>query len=273
MSNRGSRMKFFNRIIKLSLVSTFVLVTNANASTTTWGWDLTPGSGACTSGCSSISASDTVNGKTITAGISGYADTIGKGDADLESGKLHYYSGNGWGLVNKDEGASSFPGHAFDNEQDTQYRDHDMALVSFDTSVELTAINFGWIYDDADFTVLAFSGTDIATTPRSTWSDVATSGDWVTVGNYDANNTGYYSINQDKISSQYWLIGAYNSIFGATNNDLGHLDSNTDAFKIKGLKGVTSVTTPPEEVPAPAAFGLLLVGALGMYVRRNKQTT
>ena len=286
-------MKFINSIIKLSLISTFVLAANANAITTTWGWDLTPGSGACTNSCSSISASDTENGQTITAGIKGYADTTGNNDADLESGKLHYYSGNGWGLVNQDENGSGSQ-HAFDNlgsyvhngsqtNNSGSYLDYDMALVSFDTSVALTGINFGWTETDADFTILAFNMSKDTSTVTSgnwnngTWADVNNSANWLTVGhyNYNAASSNYYAINtasSGQISSQYWLVGAYNSIFTGALETKGSLDLGNDKFKIRKLQAETSTTTPPEEVPAPTALGLLLVGALGIYARRNKKT-
>ena len=301
-------MKFVNSIIKLSLVSTFLIVTTANAGTTTWEWNWQLDG---TNGSSSISSNGTNNldSSTLHVDLEAWSDTGGSNDTTLQTGKFNYYSGGGWGLVNKDEGSGDYPGHAFDNEKFSStscpqssfhYRgrcyeygswrevdkittidtDYDMALVSFDTSVELTEINFGWTYSDADFTVLAYTGS--GTPPsleNSSWDAIANNQDWLTVGNYQAlanlnNSDVYYSIEDDRhTSAQYWLIGAYNSIFGATAYDEGHLsESDTDAFKIKQLKGKTSFTTPPEEVPAPAALGLLLVGALGIYARRNRHT-
>lgn len=281
-------MTFFNSIKNIGLVGTFVFVTHANATTTTWNWHLAPGSGSCSSNCTSISASDTEDGKTITAGIKGYADTTGTNDADLEQGRLNYYSGSGWGLVNTDENGSGSQ-HAFDNlgsyvsngqQYDNSYSllDYDMALVSFDTSVELTGINFGWTETDADFTVLAFDmSKNINSTASTTWADVAGSGDWITVGHYNYNSgSSYYGINNassGKISSQYWLVGAYNNIFTGALETKGSLDAGNDKFKLNKLEGqLTAPTTAPQEVPAPAALGLLLVGALGMYARRNKQS-
>jgi hypothetical protein len=270
-------MKFIKILKKACVLATIGLAANATAGTTTWEWQLNAGSGSNGSSNISSTGTNTDNATTLNADLSAWADTNNQNDEGLESASFYYYSGSGWGIVNQDESTGDYPGHAFDNRSEGDGRDYDMALVSFDTSVELTSINFGWIYNDADFTVLAFSGSNINTTSRSTWSDVATSGDWITVGNYDADSTGYYSINQGdisqgKVSSQYWLVGAYNSIFGSTLNDEGPLGTGAiDAFKIKGLKGNTT-TTPPTDVPAPSAFGLLLVGALGIYARRNKKT-
>ncbi|MEP7706081.1 exosortase-dependent surface protein XDP1 [Paraglaciecola sp. 25GB23A] len=270
-------MKLISILKKACVLASIGFAANATAGTTTWEWQLNAGAGSNGSSNLSSTGTNTDNATTLNADLSAWADTNNRNDEGIESAGFYYYSGNGWGIVNQDEDRNDYPGHAFDNKNEGDGRDYDMALVSFDTSVELTSINFGWIYDDADFTVLAFSGANINTTSRSTWSDVATSGDWITVGNYDANSTGYYSINQGdisqgKISSQYWLVGAYNSIFGHTLNDEGSLGTGAiDAFKIKGFKGNTT-TTPPTDVPAPSAFGLLLVGALGIYARRTKKT-
>ena len=308
MSSRGSKMTFFSNIVKLSLVSTFLIVTTANAGTTTWEWNWQLDG---TNGSSSISSNGTNNldSSTLHVDLEAWSDTGGSNDTTLQTGKFNYYSGGGWGLVNKDEGSGDYPGHAFDNEKFSstscpqgassyynkcyEYKngswrqvdkittidtDYDMALVSFDTSVELTEINFGWTYSDADFTVLAYTGVGVPPPlSNSDWDSIANNSDWMTVGNYQAatnlnNSNAYYSIEDDRhTSSQYWLIGAYNSIFGSTAYDDANLsESDTDAFKIKNIKGITSTTTH-EEVPSPSAFGLLLIGALGIYARRNKR--
>jgi hypothetical protein len=282
-------MKLIKVLKNVCFATSFIVVSNANADPTTWIWDLTPGStgnsivnGACGEcATSSFSVTDTEGSNSVTASISGYADTTGNGDLDLETGTLHYYSGNGWGLVNKDEtGADSQ--HTFDNigsyiddrnrQQVSSSADYDMALVSFDTSVALKAIDFGYIESDGDFTVLAFDmSKNINTTPSNTWGSVAGSGDWITVGNYDANSTGYYTINSSNTSSQYWLIGAYNSVFTGALESIGNLETGNDKFKIKRLKAQTPESQPPtEEVSAPAAFGLILLGTVGMVVRRKK---
>lgn len=270
-------------IKKISLVLFCVWSAGANASTTTWEWELTPGRGDCTSNCSSISIDDTEDGQTITADISGYSDTTGSSDLALESGNLHYYSGGGWGLVNQDENGAGSQ-HTFDNVgsylnggggqiTNPDANDYDMALVSFDTSVELKAIDFGYINTDGDFSVLAFDMTaDYASNNRSTWSDVADSTDWIKVGNYDADNTGYYSINNSNTSSRYWLIGAYNSAFSEALENVGQLFDGNDQFKIRKLKAES--TTDAEEVSSPATLGLMLLGAFGVIARRkNKPTT
>ena len=281
-------MKFINSIIKLSLISTFVLATSATASTTTWNWDLRPGSTGntvqtCSNNCptNGFSVTDTQASGSVKADISAWSDTQGSDGASpdkdpyIDQASMYFWgNSNGWGAVNSDESSSDNPGHAFDNQGNSDYLDYDMALVSFDTSVALTGIDFGW-RSDGDFTLLAFTGAGSFSGSQlngSTWAAQKNSGNWLTVGQYNGGVTdSYYAVNNTNVSSQYWLIGAYNSVFGAGLTNDSNISSNDDAFKIRKLKGETT-DTPPEEVPAPAAFGLLLIGALGIYARRNKKT-
>ena len=102
-----------------------------NAGTTTWEWNLKPGTTghSLASGCgqcatSGFSVTDTVGGDNVTAGFNGFSDTkngngagVGNNDGNdkkIESGDLRYYGNSGWGIQNKDEDSSQ-PEHAFDN--------------------------------------------------------------------------------------------------------------------------------------------------------------
>lgn len=143
--------------------------------------------------------------------------------------------------------------------------DYDMALLSFDTSVELKEVGFSYVADKyTDFTVLAYDGVGTPSLADQTWNSIS---DWVLVGSYKADSgSGYYDINSQGVESQHWLIGAFNNLLDP-NYDEGHKSYKTDAFKIKGVKGDTSA----EEVSAPSAFALLLMGLGGLYLRRNKK--
>jgi hypothetical protein len=238
----------------------------ASAGTTTWEWDMRVGTAGhsvttCNNECptSGFTVTDTVNGDSVTAGFNGFADTAGGGnDTGIESGDLRYYDNDSWGIQNQDEGSNE---HAFDNRNG----DYDMVLVSFDTSIELTDINFGYV-SDGDFSLLAYTGSG---TPSSlvgnTWANVNASSDWLTIGNYAGSGTGYYSVNENNVSSQYWLIGAYNTVFGPEGN--GVYDGN-DKFKLKAIKGIS--TDIAQEVPAPASFAFLMIGALFAIAKRRK---
>lgn len=239
----------------------------ANAGTTTWEWDMQVGTvghsvTTCNNECptSGFTVTDTVSGDSVTAEFNGLSDTVGSGynDSSIESGDLRYYNNNSWGIQNEDEGSNQ---HAFDNESG----DYDMVLVSFDTSIELTDINFGYV-SDGDFSLLAYTGSGTPSSiVGSTWANVNASSDWLTIGNYNGSGTGYYSVNSGSYSSQYWLIGAYNSVFGDSTKRIDEFD---DKFKIKKIKGISDDIA--QEVPAPASFAFLMIGALFAIAKRRK---
>lgn len=273
-------------LIKRSLVlASLVIVSHSSiAGTTTWQWDLKDSFNNNTqNGDSSFSADGTNsnNNSTLQADLSAFADTANPNDNIIQSGAFREYGG-GLGIVNKDENGSDNQ-HAFDNQgsfltnngqnqNSSSTPDYDMALISFDTSVELTAIDFGW-RDDGDFTLLAYTGNGTFNNSDlngSTWAAQQNSGDWLTVGHYNGGeyaNNSYYAVNSGATSSKYWLLGAYNSVFGASSQ--AGVDAQNDAFKVRKLKGNTSDS---EEVPAPASFALLLMGLGGIFLRRNKKS-
>jgi hypothetical protein len=283
-------------IKKILLVATVFGLSNVvSAGTTTWQWDLQGTSGATTLNVVGTNTDDTT---TLNGDLTAFADTGGPNDDILEQSTNLPQYGSGWGMKNQD-GESGSPEHAFDNKtteatsscpngysykQNTgkchrSYSapvdpivtpvetDYDMALVSFDTSVELKEVGFSWTNNNTtDFTVLAYTGPSATPTlAGNTWAGIAS--DWTLVGSYRANNSnsnnaGYYGINASNVDSTHWLIGAFNDILDTGYHD-GH---DTDAFKLKGLTGKTST----EEVSEPAALGLMLLGLFSLYVRRNK---
>ena len=206
-----------------------------------------------------------------------FADTGGSNDNKIKRAGFIEFSG-GLGIINQDEDGAGQQ-HAFDNrgsylsngvQQSSTTPDYDMALISFDTSVELTGIDFGY-RSDGDFTLLAYTGAGNfsgSNLNNSTWAAESNSGNWLTVGHYNggeyANNT-YYAVNSGGASSKYWLLGAYNSVFGESG--VSNIDKHDDAFKVRKLRADTHY----EEVSSPTAFGLLLFGLAGLYIRRNKK--
>lgn len=267
------------------------------ATETTWEWDMTTGTQNTAYSSVSFSGTNGDNSDTLNMDMTAWADTGADGET-LESGEFYYYNNNSWGVVNNNENVGETPEHSFDNIYESSFTcprgynynkstglcrkkhssitteptenviqdDYDMALISFDTSVELTDINFGYTLD-GDFTLVAYTGDSAPTLGGETWASLSSSGDWLTVGQYNGEGTGYYSVNADGVSSSYWLVGAYNSVFGeATDSDI---DSGNDAFKIKKLVGTTS-DTDTVEVNSPATLGLLLAGGVFCYIRRRK---
>lgn len=159
------------------------------------------------------------------------------------------------------------PNHAVDN----QGGDFDMHLLSFDEMVKLTSVDLGWYQNDADISILAFNGNSFNSSSLLglKWEDLL-SNNWSVVGNYynvDINgNSG--AVNFAGVASQYWLIGAYNPVFGDTFS--GPNKNKTTGDDFYKLKGVT-VERPPVEVPEPSALLLFAMGLISLgCIRRRK---
>ncbi|MGY5452479.1 exosortase-dependent surface protein XDP1 [Agarivorans sp. MS3-6] len=201
--------------------------------------------------------------------IKGWSDTRRPNDSQILSTKLTY--DDRWGLMsqNRDEGNST-PGHSIDS----YGNDFDMVLLTFDEAVNLAGFTLGWAQEDyvdrnnqgsshADVSVLAYSGDNAPALHRKTWADLAGLG-WTTeaeVSNADAY--AYQSITTSA-SSKYWLIGAYNPIFGDLN-----WSSNNDGFKLAGVSG--NSVQPATSVPEPGTVLLFAAGLFGLALRSKKR--
>jgi len=228
------------------------------------------------------------DGVTIT--VSGWADTDNftsgeggnplTGDDKITKAVDFDKNGNGWSLENVDEFSSSNCGnsHSGDNlgggtgSSACNYNDYDMYLIEFSEAVNVSAITSSWLYGQNNgknqaaannqVTVAALTNNNLL--DRS-WSDVKAdsissgfSGFTYSSGYYtsdlttsDANVAGQYS--------NYWLVGALNSIFGGNLSDEGN-----DGIKLSGVSVSKAGTPPPTtSVPEPTSimmFGLALVG-------------
>jgi hypothetical protein len=151
-------MNIKNKLI-IPVLLTFLSSTSYSyADETTWEWDLRPSrnGNSCSRNCptTNFSVSDVVDNESVTANLTAWSDTQGRrGDSPnrdpvIEQADMYCWgNGNGWGAVNSDERSRDNPGHAFDNMGNGDFIDYDMVLVSFDTSVALTGIDFGWVSD------------------------------------------------------------------------------------------------------------------------------
>jgi hypothetical protein len=154
-----------------------------------------------------------------------------------------------------DEKAST-PNHAIDNESGY----FDMLMLSFDSLVTLNSIDLGWISGDSDVSILAFNGTPSQISPLGkSWESLLGDG-WQSAGNYYNVGSSPKTVNPLNISSQYWLIGAYNPLL-----DTQVKDTNTDYFKLQGITATKSI-----KVPEPSALFLFGLGLLGLAVVRRR---
>lgn len=155
------------------------------------------------------------------------------------------------------------PNHAVDNESG----DFDMLLLSFDQAVTLKSIDLGWISGDSDMSFMAFNGTTFNSSSLlgKKWEALIGNG-WQSAGNYynvDYGNTG--AVNLTNITSQYWLVGAYNSALGGFTGPNKNTTGKTDYFKVKGV----IVDKPVVKVPEPSTLVMMFLGLLGLGLARR----
>ncbi len=253
-------MKTFN---KLLIVAGSLVAVPAMAATQTWNLNSGSFNNYNYGNVMTVSGAD---GNDLQ--LSGWADTGGSGDAEIQSGQLTYNSSYGLMLRNRDED-TSVPSHSIDNFDN----DYDMVLLSFEEAIDLEGFSIGWATEQnsggqADITVAAFTGAgDFSFGSGDTWSSVFNNG-WSTIAHYgNVSDYSYQAVTTD-VTSKYWLIGAYNPVFtgGDTYGSVG--TGYRDGMKLAAVKGTT--TTPPTDVPEPGTLAILAAGFAGLVARRKK---
>lgn len=240
---------------------------------TTWTWDF--GSSSCVANCGtnysgrSLTKTFEPLGSATTPQVvaSGWANTEpGATNNQLEAANIAIYGG-GLGASHSDGEDSGSPQHAVDN--DGRYE-----LVMFDfggTSITLTEVQLGWYSNDADISVLAYQGSGVPTLDGVNYSGSSeglTGSGWTLIGNYDVDNLDSsdpydINVNSGMVESSYWIIAAYNDVFGTDCDPSGKCQTSyKDYFKIEQLTGKHK--TPPPPPPGVPVPGTVLLTGLGI---------
>ncbi|WP_202942276.1 exosortase-dependent surface protein XDP1 [Alteromonas macleodii] len=214
----------------------------------------------------------------VNVSVSGWADSgkLAVGDSGnfdrVIGANLQYVDSYGWAVQNSYEGNGSH--QTIDNYSVYGYKDYDFILLSFSEKVQLDSLNFGWANfgkgsQEVSVSALSDNGFNKLTSANSTWSNIISD---AVSSSFSIERLSYnrgISTLDFTSSAKYWLVGAYNTIFGTVANGSRH----NDAFKIAGLEfSNTTVSSPPPntEVSEPSALALMGLG-LGLVLYRRKR--
>lgn len=182
---------------------------------------------------------------------------------------------DGFGVGGGSEGGAGTSGNnaALDNDPTTLAPN--VIVLKFSSAVILDKVTLGWALNDADLTVMAYTGAGTPTTflAGKTASNLTTGGasaGWSLVQNvgdtspdtaFAASGSNIsYGLNAGGVASSYWLISAYNSSFGG-----GALDSLVDYAKL------LSVTTRDvAKVAEPGSVALAGMALLALWSTRRR---
>lgn len=176
--------------------------------------------------------------------------------------------------------------HAFDNVGETDWLSpylggsNEMALLKFNSSVNLSGIAIGWYQTDADISILRWTGAtgpDLTTMTTTGATDGLIAKGWSLVNSDDVDPN--YTMNSGtSLYSSWWLVSTY---FGANATDsTGSLDKGNDYFKLlsftanvcTGTVGSNGVCTPGGggSVPEPGSLALAGLALFGVVASRRK---
>jgi hypothetical protein len=215
---------------------------------------------------SALTCSTSVSSANYSATLSGWSAQPG---SKFVGASMVYYPSLGLGISSPGESTAS-PDHAVDN-----YGPTEAFLINFNSSsFALNQLSIGWLYGDADVSILRYTGAQAPVLGNRTVADLKGAAGWDFVGDYSAlstsatmnfNNTGNVK------TASWWLVSAYDSAYSGIA-PTGALSNDNDYFKLNGFGG--SIVTPPPvpttTVPEPATLALFGVAMVGLAAVRRR---
>ncbi|QOY94213.1 PEP-CTERM sorting domain-containing protein [Massilia sp. UMI-21] len=170
----------------------------------------------------------------------------------------------GFGILRS--GETSSPQHAIDNNGAT-----DAILMQFGTDVALNQLATGWVYNDADVSILRYTGELAPVLGASKINNLLGVAGWELVGNYSSLRTNApLNFNAEGKTASWWLVSAYNSAYAGTPATW-NLGNGNDYFKLKSFQADIFVKEEASsDVPEPASWSLLGIAMLGLAASRRK---
>lgn len=182
---------------------------------------------------------------------------------------------NGFGVGAQAEGGAYVVGSiaALDNQPTSLVPD--LIVLAFTSAVILDQVVLGWSLNDADVTVMAYTGAGTPSTfiaaktsdnlmaggAGAGWSMVENAGDASPDIPYAPSGTNIaYRVNAGGVSSRYWLVSAYDSGFGG-----GTLDQLVDYTDLLSVS-----TREAAPIPEPSTFALIGAGLLVLLAVRTR---
>lgn len=189
-------------------------------------------------------------------------------------------SGFDYGVVNAKSGDSTSPDHSLDNHGYT-----DVLALNFTEDIALTSVSLGWVYNDADISILRYTGPE-AGAPNiagKTIAQLTTTGGWELVGHYanlqnDVTAPARTAEIKDAGASSWWLISAFNAGYGNGTTTYGGtvystcnsgLTCGNDYVKLLQVAGNV---VPRNETPEPGSVVLLGIGLFGIMAMRRRRS-
>ncbi|GGW55626.1 hypothetical protein GCM10008111_09700 [Alishewanella tabrizica] len=154
----------------------------------------------------------------------------------------------------------------------------DFILLEFPSPIQLTSITNTWQWYNTNLSVAAFKNTFSTSNLNTlTLKELAESAifkaSYLNTGaHYSfASNNSLTPSDITQVSSQYWLIGAYNAVFNSANCSK-NCPTTVNGLKFGSITTTKTTTTPtPTPVPTPGTLSLFAVVLLGLSLHKRRK--